>query len=87
MAETCSFCAKGQEPGRRLIAGTGVFICSDCVQLASEVFANSEIDPKVRCAICRETGDAQDFLAFANQGYLCSSCVRAARAATDSLVK
>jgi ATP-dependent protease Clp ATPase subunit len=87
MKETCSFCTMGQEPGRRLIAGAGVFICSDCVRLASEVFADMDIEPKVRCAICRETGEAQDYLEFPNRGYLCSACVRAARAATDSLVR
>ena len=32
----CSFCGK-REPQTRLIAGPGVYICSDCVQTCSEL--------------------------------------------------
>ena len=32
----CSFCGKGQEQVRRLIAGNGVFICDECVELCAE---------------------------------------------------
>jgi ribosomal protein L37AE/L43A len=34
----CSFCGKGHgERGVRLIAGSGVFICSECISLANEI--------------------------------------------------
>ena len=34
----CSFCGKQQgEGGIRLIAGSGVFICSECISLANEI--------------------------------------------------
>ncbi len=34
----CSFCGKQQgERGIRLIAGSGVFICSECISLANEI--------------------------------------------------
>lgn len=33
----CSFCGKGKDKVRRLIAGPGVFICNQCVQLCNEV--------------------------------------------------
>jgi len=33
----CSFCGKAQERGRRLIAGSGVYICSECISLANEI--------------------------------------------------
>ncbi|TMD33729.1 MAG: hypothetical protein E6I95_08210 [Chloroflexi bacterium] len=34
----CSFCGKAQgQGGRRLIAGSGVFICSECISLANEI--------------------------------------------------
>src|SRR2546426_3177275 len=33
----CSFCGKGKDKVRRLVAGPGVFICDQCVQLCSEV--------------------------------------------------
>ncbi|MGH7866467.1 MAG: ClpX C4-type zinc finger protein [Candidatus Dormibacteraceae bacterium] len=34
----CSFCGKERgERGVQLIAGAGVYICSDCVSLATEI--------------------------------------------------
>jgi hypothetical protein len=33
----CSFCGKGKDKVRRLVAGPGVFICDQCVRLCNEV--------------------------------------------------
>lgn len=33
----CSFCGKNQEEVRKIIAGNGVFICNECVELAQEI--------------------------------------------------
>jgi ribosomal protein L37AE/L43A len=33
----CSFCGKTQNEGVRLIAGSGVFICSECISVANEI--------------------------------------------------
>ena len=33
----CSFCNKGTENGVRLVAGSGVFICSECISVANEM--------------------------------------------------
>src|SRR4030088_910570 len=33
----CSFCGKGQDQGRKLVAGPGVFICDQCIDLCQEV--------------------------------------------------
>jgi len=33
----CSFCGKPQDQVRRLIAGPGVFICDECVQLCNDI--------------------------------------------------
>lgn len=33
----CSFCGKGQEQVRRLIAGNGVYICDECVELCADI--------------------------------------------------
>ncbi|AKJ64698.1 ATP-dependent Clp protease ATP-binding subunit ClpX [Kiritimatiella glycovorans] len=38
----CSFCGKGEEEVDRLIAGPGVFICSDCVELCEAVLQNEQ---------------------------------------------
>jgi hypothetical protein len=36
---SCSFCGKPRDHVRRLVAGPGVFICTDCVRLSSEILA------------------------------------------------
>jgi len=42
----CSFCGKSQHDIKKLIAGPGVFICNECVELCSRVIAESpEPDP------------------------------------------
>lgn len=33
----CSFCGKSEEQVRRLIAGPGVYICDECIELCSEI--------------------------------------------------
>lgn len=35
----CSFCGKSQEQVKRLIAGPGVYICDECIELCSEIVA------------------------------------------------
>ncbi|HKG24079.1 MAG TPA: ClpX C4-type zinc finger protein, partial [Thermomicrobiales bacterium] len=42
----CSFCNKGQEEVRRLIAGPNqVYICDECVQLCREIIEEEEPQP------------------------------------------
>jgi ATP-dependent Clp protease ATP-binding subunit ClpX len=36
---TCSFCGKHQRQVNRLIAGPGVYICNECVDLCVEIIA------------------------------------------------
>ena len=33
----CSFCGKPQEQVRKLVAGPGVYICDECIDLCSEI--------------------------------------------------
>ncbi|MGB3402560.1 MAG: ATP-dependent protease ATP-binding subunit ClpX [Microcoleaceae cyanobacterium] len=42
----CSFCGKSQEQVRKLIAGPGVYICDECVELCNEILDEefSELD-------------------------------------------
>jgi ATP-dependent protease Clp ATPase subunit len=41
----CSFCGKTRDETRRLVAGPGVFICADCVQLCNEILASESAPP------------------------------------------
>ena len=33
----CSFCGKTQDQVKRLVAGPGVYICDECIELCSEI--------------------------------------------------
>ncbi|MGF1490905.1 MAG: ATP-dependent protease ATP-binding subunit ClpX [Microcoleaceae cyanobacterium] len=40
----CSFCGKSQEQVRKLIAGPGVYICDECVELCNEILDEELFD-------------------------------------------
>ena len=40
----CSFCGKSQEQVRKLIAGPGVYICDECVDLCNEILDEELIE-------------------------------------------
>ena len=33
----CSFCGKAQDQVRKLVAGPGVYICDECIELCNEI--------------------------------------------------
>ena len=33
----CSFCGKDQDQVKKLVAGSGVYICNECIELCSEI--------------------------------------------------
>ncbi|WP_405741060.1 ClpX C4-type zinc finger protein, partial [Anaerovibrio slackiae] len=39
----CSFCGKPQDMVRKLVAGPGVYICDECIELCNEI-----VDEEVR---------------------------------------
>ncbi|WP_264435454.1 ATP-dependent Clp protease ATP-binding subunit ClpX [Coxiella endosymbiont of Dermacentor marginatus] len=39
----CSFCGKSQHQVRKLIAGPGVFVCNECVDLCNDIIREEEI--------------------------------------------
>ena len=58
----CSFCGKYQDEVKRLIAGPGVYICYDCIELCNEIIAE-ELDEESQ-------HDLLKFEAPRNQGFL-----------------
>ena len=40
----CSFCGKTQENVKRLVAGPGVYICDECVELCTSIIENERLD-------------------------------------------
>ena len=39
---TCSFCGKPQSQVKRLISGSGVYICNECIALCQDIIADEE---------------------------------------------
>ncbi|GAB4217790.1 MAG: ATP-dependent protease ATP-binding subunit ClpX [Synechococcales cyanobacterium] len=46
----CSFCGKSQEQVRKLIAGPGVYICDECVELCNEILDEELYEGHTRSA-------------------------------------
>jgi ATP-dependent Clp protease ATP-binding subunit ClpX len=44
----CSFCAKSQVEVKTLVAGPGLFICDECVDLCREIIAREAVKPARR---------------------------------------
>ncbi len=53
----CSFCGKSQEQVRKLIAGPGVYICDECVELCNEILDEELMDEGT--AVSANTKDAE----------------------------
>lgn len=51
----CSFCGKYQDEVDRMIAGPGVYICNECVELCAEVMNGGKPSPEPRARQQRET--------------------------------
>lgn len=44
----CSFCGKTQEEVRKIVAGPGVYICNECIELCKEIIDEEFFDETVR---------------------------------------
>jgi ATP-dependent Clp protease ATP-binding subunit ClpX len=88
----CSFCCKWQHAVRELIAGPGVFICDECVEVCNDILADAKRFPSsgprseetikwpnaIQCALCHAAISADKGIVIAgNRGTLCVDCVRA----------
>lgn len=53
----CSFCGKGEGQVRRIIAGPGVFICSDCIDLCCDILNDADTEGGEEQVLSEEFGD------------------------------
>ncbi|MHC1720590.1 MAG: ATP-dependent Clp protease ATP-binding subunit ClpX [Clostridiaceae bacterium] len=59
----CSFCGKSQDQVRRLIAGPGVYICDECIELCSEIISDEfEEDIHVDVSSLPKPADIKTYL-------------------------
>jgi ClpX C4-type zinc finger len=52
--QRCNFCGKGKDQVRKLVAGPGVFICDQCIELCSEVIRSEDGRPPTPGWVKRE---------------------------------
>ncbi len=52
----CSFCGKSQEQVRKLIAGPGVYICDECVELCNDILDEELLDPPAAVSVGGDSG-------------------------------
>jgi hypothetical protein len=55
----CSFCGKSQKEVKKLIAGPGVYICDECIELCNEII-DDELDSVKAGKVTRGMGTAPD---------------------------
>lgn len=59
----CSFCGKTQDQVKRLIAGPGVYICDECIELCSEIIAEElEVDQEMDLTDLPKPKEIKEFL-------------------------
>jgi hypothetical protein len=85
----CSFCGKSQEHVRKIIAGPGVHICDECIDLCSEILerdaepASVPLTSRVvaigSCRLCSLPKDVAELRIVADRGPLCVECIDAVR--------
>src|ERR1041385_1352291 len=67
----CSFCGKSQEQVRKLIAGQGVYICDECINLCEEIIEEEMLEaPKAKPAVAKLPNPRQ--IKFALDQYVIS---------------
>lgn len=95
----CSFCGKGANEVRKLIAGLAVHICDECIKLCSGIVAEeSEAakDPGARkkksgseskqdrlCGICMEARETDELIFLPHAAYMCAGCLEDLQAVRD----
>jgi hypothetical protein len=80
---SCSFCAKGEHEVPRLIAGPGVQICNECVELCSGIIAEEperkqavSLRKQERlCGVCMEARDPDELIFLPHAAYMCPACL------------
>ena len=61
----CSFCGKGQDEVKKLIAGPAVYICNECVELCNEIMAD-ELFPTAETAALKKLPAPKEIYQFLN---------------------
>ncbi len=63
----CSFCAKTQKQVRKLIAGPGVYICDECIDLCNEIMAEELPQPSIAAKAKKDLPKPREIYDFLNE--------------------
>lgn len=63
----CSFCGKGQDQVTRIIAGPGVYICADCVELCNEIIREELSKDGIESGLLSSLPKPKEILAILDQ--------------------
>jgi ATP-dependent Clp protease ATP-binding subunit ClpX len=64
---TCSFCGKPQRQVRKLIAGPGVYICDECVELCNEIVDEEVEEERVEALFSGELPTPREIFALLDE--------------------
>jgi ATP-dependent protease Clp ATPase subunit len=77
----CSFCGRPQEQVQKIVAGTGVVICDDCLitSLRRCVTADQAHDTQnnVVCSFCDKKPEELERIVGTDDAFICIECISA----------
>jgi hypothetical protein len=88
---TCSFCGKGQNEVKKLLAGPSVHICDECIDLCKNILvedgdlAKRSITTQEHrlCGICMEERESDELIFLPHAAYMCAGCLEDIQAVRD----
>ena len=86
--ESCSFCGKARQEVGKLIVGSSVHICNECVHVCDEIMTKENVDAADQtstsastsreerlCGICMEPRETDELIFLPHAAYMCASCL------------
>ena len=86
--ENCSFCGKARKEVNKLIVGSSVHICNECVHVCDEILTKENVDapdqtapstsPSAEehlCGICMEARETDELIFLPHAAYMCAGCL------------
>ena len=88
--ESCSFCGKARKEVGKLIVGSSVHICNECVHVCDEILTKENVDAAERpansvptsavteehlCGICMEPRETDELIFLPHAAYMCAGCL------------
>ena len=86
--ESCSFCGKARKEVGKLIVGSSVHICNECVHVCDEILTKEHVDAVDQtatsaststeerlCGICMEPRETDELIFLPHAAYMCAGCL------------